>query len=631
MSKVEGRAAAFAQNTEGKTSTFLPTGLLLTGFVAVFTGQRILLEGSSHRIATYGGLLVLALAFGLRLRAFASARGDVRAVEGRLLGAYAGVGIALVLYALSTDWATAKLGLAEKAAERSSGALTGLWLALLLVSVAGLLFAELAYARMPIPAAVELRRVRTAIQAGVSLALSIVFVVSINYVATARDVRKDVSYFRTTEPSAGTRRQIEKLDQNVRVVLFYEPANDVLAQLLPYFAALKSANGRFAYEVQDVALAPKLATKYKIRDNGNVLLIRGTGDAEKGESFRIGTELTEARANLRKLDGAFQTAFNKLVRPERTLYLTVGHGERNAKSSEQAKEDRTEVLEDVLLRLHLKAQNLGLAQGLGHGEIPAAANAVLVMGASQPFLPEEVETLLKYVRGGGRLLVMLDPDVKSGLEPLLQGLGLELLPGTVTSDTNFMVHSYNPSDHAIVYTSNYTSHPSVTTVTRHQRELASVFVKAAALKAASAPVEPKPSVTFPVQSTRVFWRDLDGDFTRDPEEPAETLKLMAAVTLPGTKKDQEGRAVVLGDSDFMTDKVAPNNGNYLLFIDALAWLVGNEELSAEVSSEEDVPIEHSRQQDKVWFYVTTFAVPVPIVALGLWVSRRRRRRAEVKS
>jgi ABC-type long-subunit fatty acid transport system fused permease/ATPase subunit len=85
---------------------------------------------------------------------------------------------------------------------------------------------------------------------------------------------------------------------------------------------------------------------------------------------------------------------------------------------------------------------------------------------------------------------------------------------------------------------------------------------------------------------------------------------------------------VIGDGDFMTDKVSTNNGNVMVFIDSLAWLIGNEELGAEVSSEEDVPIQHSRDQDKLYFYATTFAVPLPLLALSVWVSRRRRRPAE---
>ena len=626
-------------SSQAKTSTFLPTGLLLAGLVAIFAGQRIVLDGTPHQVADYGGLLLCAVAIGLRLRGFVNAVGDVRAVEGRLLGAYAGVGFALGLYALSTPAGIAKLGLTAESADHVGGGLLGAWLAVMTVSLVAVLFAEMAYSRMPIAESVELRRVSTAQQAGISLALSAVFLLSLNYIATARDVRKDVSYFRTTEPSDGTRGLISKLDKKMKVMLFFEPGSDVLAQVKPYFDGLKGLNKLLTYQVQDVALAPELATKHKVRDNGNVLLLQGEGDDQKGEQFRIGTELTEARNSLRKLDGMFQQSFTKLARPERTLFLTVGHGERNSKASELPAEDKVTVMADILKRLNLKTQDLGLSQGLGK-EIPAAASAVVIIGPSEPFLPEEADTLLKYVRGGGKLLAMIDPGKKTGLEPLLEGLGLTLLPGTVASEVNFMAHAHNNSDHGIIFTNQYTAHPSVTTVTRHQREVATVMVNAAALGTATSKGDPKPRVTFPVRSGREFFRDLDGDFAKGGSESTETLNLVAAVTLAGAqgnkvekdaKEDKEGRAIVVGDSDFMTDKIAPNQGNYLVFVDMLAWLVGNEELNSEVSSEEDVAIEHTSEQDKIWFYATTFVVPAPIVGVGLFVARRRRRRAEAKS
>jgi ABC-type uncharacterized transport system involved in gliding motility auxiliary subunit len=243
--------------------------------------------------------------------------------------------------------------------------------------------------------------------------------------------------------------------------------------------------------------------------------------------------------------------------------------------------------------------------------------------------------LLAYVRKGGKLLLMLDPDKDVGLTPLLEGLGVELLPGTINSESFHMVHANNQSDRGIVFSNHYSSHPSVTTVSRHQREVASVFVNGVAMVASKAQVDPKPRVTFPLRSDPQFWRDKNGDFNQDKDEPTETLNLMAASTIAvpakGDAKPGEGRAVVIGDGDFMTNKVAANNGNMLLFVDSLAWLVGNEELNAEATSEEDVPIEHSREQDKVWFYATTFLVPAPIVLVGSWVARRRRRGAEAKS
>jgi ABC-type uncharacterized transport system involved in gliding motility auxiliary subunit len=618
-------------STQGKTSSILASALLLAGLCAVFVGQRILGEGSSRELASYAGFALLLAAGALRLQAWGTAQGDVRAVEARLLSAYAGVGVGLLLYALSTDWGLGKLGLIGDAALRAPVILSVLWLAVMLVSLFAILFMELVYLRMPIAKSVELRRVRASLYAGLSLGLSIVFLLCANYVAGARDVRKDVSYFRTSQPSDASRAMVRRLDKPMRVMLFFRQGSDVIGQVRPYFDALAAASKQLKIQVIDVALSPALATKHQVRDNGEVLLVQGDGDKTKAESFHVGQDLTEARATLKKLDASFQQTFSKLVRVERTLYLTVGHGEHNAKATEAKQADGTAVMEDILHRLNLKSQPIGIADGLGSA-IPANAGAVLVVGPSERFMPEETNTLLAYARKGGKVFLMLDPDKDVGLQPLLEGLGVELLPGIVMSETYHMAHAHNDSDRGVIFSNHYSAHPVVTTVTRHQREVATVMVNAAALKPSSAKVEPKPRVTFPLRSDREFWRDLDGNFKRDGLEQNEVMNLIAAVTIEGQKDkpETEGRAVVVGDGDFMTNKVAPNNGNMLLFIDALAWLIGNEDLSGETSSEEDVAIEHSREQDKVWFYATTFAMPAPILFAGLWVARSRRRRAEKK-
>jgi hypothetical protein len=622
-------------NRPARVSTLTATVLLLVGLCLIFVGQRILQSGALDDAANYAGAALVALAVALRVRAFSASGGDVRGVQALLLGVYAGCVASLGLYALSTDAGVARLGLSGDAAAHAQGALSVLWPSALLVSLFAILFIELVYVRMPIPESVELRRVRTALHAGLSLGLSIVFVLSMNYVATARDVRKDVSYFRTTEPSATTRQMLEKLDQKLKVILFFQQGSDVLGQVEPYFRSLAGVSKKIGYQVVDVALAPQLASKHKVRENGNVLLLRGEGDAEKSETLRVGDDLGEARATLRKLDREFQASFIKLVRPERMIYLTVGHGERNAKQSEVLSPDGTGILEDLLRRLNLKTKPLGMAEGLGN-LVPTDASAVMVVGPSEKFLPEEANALLAYAQKGGKLFLMIDPEQDVGLAPLLEGLGVNMMPGVVNSENNHMARAHNQSDRGIVFSNLYSSHPTVTTVSRHQREVATVLVNGGALALASSPVQPKPKVTFPLRSERGFWRDLNGNFSRDANEPQESLNLMAAVTLnPGGDKKKadksgadaaEGRAVIIGDGDVITNKVAQNNGNLLLVVDSLGWLVGNEDLTGESTSEEDMAIEHSREQDKVWFYATTFAVPVPIVFAGAWIARRRRRR-----
>ena len=86
--------------------------------------------------------------------------------------------------------------------------------------------------------------------------------------------------------------------------------------------------------------------------------------------------------------------------------------------------------------------------------------------------------------------------------------------------------------------------------------------------------------------------------------------------------------MIIADGDFVTDKLIGNRGNVFPFVDTLRWLIGEEDLSGNLTSEEDVPIEHRRDEDKIWFYSTTFAGPALIAILGTYIIRRRRKRAK---
>jgi hypothetical protein len=66
-------------------------------------------------------------------------------------------------------------------------------------------------------------------------------------------------------------------------------------------------------------------------------------------------------------------------------------------------------------------------------------------------------------------------------------------------------------------------------------------------------------------------------------------------------------------------------GNQVLLVDAVRWLVGEESFAGADTSEEDVHIERTKQQDLSWFYATIFAAPCLVLAAGVFVSRRSRR------
>ena len=88
------------------------------------------------------------------------------------------------------------------------------------------------------------------------------------------------------------------------------------------------------------------------------------------------------------------------------------------------------------------------------------------------------------------------------------------------------------------------------------------------------------------------------------------------------------------DADLFADVLAPGamgraqvrilSGN--LLVDTIRWLGGEEVFAGEIVSEDDKPIQHTKNEDAVWFTLTTIGAPLLVLTLGLvgtWARRRR--------
>ena len=142
-----------------------------------------------------------------RLLRWVSARratGDRRQAERAIL-ALTGVGVlALVLYFLQSDLPAA-LGGGPLVAEspKLSGVLAALWPLSMAASVVSLFLVELAYAQMARAPEIEVSRLREALWTGLGLTFALTVVFCACYVASERDVKWDLSYFRTAKPATG--------------------------------------------------------------------------------------------------------------------------------------------------------------------------------------------------------------------------------------------------------------------------------------------------------------------------------------------------------------------------------------------------------------------------------------------
>lgn len=604
----------------------------LLGMLLVLIGERVIGGDDVIRWALDGaGVLSLFICLAQLLRARGKAVPDQQPTHAIAL-MWAGIGIfSLVLYALTTDEALRQFTLTEDLEKKVRVAGTALWTIVWLVGTLPYLAAERTIAACPV--VVTPGRARDATLAALATALVIAIIFPLNYLASAHNKRWDMGYFKTSEPGSSTVSLIENLTDPLRVVLFFPTSSDVTQEIRTYFDHLGSSN--LTIEYVDHALDPELAKELKVRENGTIAIVKGEGDDQQVETIKIGIDFDGARRNLKKLDEKVQGALVKLTRGKRTAYITVGHGEMYWKAGDP-KDRMIDTLKKALTGLQFKVKELGVASGLAQ-EVPEDADVVLILGPTEPFLDEEVRALDAFRRRGGSLLVTLSPDGPD-MAALLQPLGLAYHKDPLVSDKNIAVISNGKSDRLNIATNKFSTHESVTTLSRNSKALPLLLPNSGYLEELA---NPPGKITITVRSLTDAWNDINRDLELTvPEEKREGWAVVAAVTgtapdapsdaaaAPGEDgkvKVPEFRAVVVGGSTWVSDYFLPMvQGNGVFLLDTLSWLTADEAMAGTVNNEEDVKIQHTKEGQGWIFYGSSLLFPTLILAGGLALVRIRR-------
>jgi ABC-type uncharacterized transport system involved in gliding motility auxiliary subunit len=180
---------------------------------------------------------------------------------------------------------------------------------------------------------------------------------------------------------------LKDLSQDVTIYVFDRERN--FGQQRDLLNMFSSTTHRVSVRYVDVDRQPALAKQYAVRSYGTVVVAAGD------RHFEAQSDSEEAISN----------ALIRLFKGQRTACFIGGHGEHDLDSSERIGYSKVKTEFDHESYL---TKTVTLLQKM---EIPSDCSMVIVAGPKNDYLPQEVDTIRKYVTGGGRAMFMLDPGV----------------------------------------------------------------------------------------------------------------------------------------------------------------------------------------------------------------------------
>ena len=398
-------------------------------------------------------------------------------------------------------------------------------------------------------------RVRLTLQGGLFLALFLALVMLLAFLAL--DYRKewDVTRNARNTLSQPTLDVLQRLDGPLSITA-YALAQDptganahkaIAERLRPYQRAKRDLDLKFV----DPREEPKRAQAAQIRAPNELVI----------EYRRRVEHMPLAEFN----EQSFANVLMRLARGAASLVLALeGHGER--KLDGIANHDLGEFGRQLQQRgLELNTVNTALVQA-----IPDNAALLVIASPQTDLQPAEVEKIQRYVKLGGNLLWLIDPEPLRGLSPIAETLGLVLTPGTVV-DAAVRPRS-GPPVFAVATT--YGSHPITAsfrynTMFPHARQIGLSELEEWRVSPLIEVAQRGWVEVGPLDETPVFdkARDLPG-----PVTIAAAFERMVG--------DRQQRIVVVGNGAFLSNTYLGNGGNLQLGVAMVNWLAAEDALVA---------------------------------------------------
>ena len=440
--------------------------------------------------------------------------------------------------------------------------------------------------------------------------LYIVVALAVVTIANVLADRYDKSYDATANKqyslSDQTIKVVKGLKQNATITYFAQDSQ---------FGTAKNKLDMYAN------LSPKVHVVYVDPDKKPLVATQAGFKNLNTAIVQIGASKNEAKSiNEEDLTGAF---IRDLKNTTRTVCFVTGSGEHQIDDSGRSGYSR---LKELLGKDDYQGKSIDLLQKT---EVPADCTVLVVGGPRGDYQQPEVDAIKKYVEGGGRALLLLDPPLKIGTQEIGENGALTaLLASWGVTPNKDLILDFNPVGQMVGLG------PQVPLVTRYESHAIVNEMKGTATgfplsRSLDTKNGDKTSVAklFDSSESSLSTSKLDSDRIdpSDPKNKKGPLTIAAAGTYTTGKDNSQGRFVVVGSSQWAANNFLGFNGNRDLALNAINWLSSDEDLiSIRPKEPEDRKLSMTRAQVR-WVGITSlFLIPLIVIGTGLSVWWRRR-------
>jgi len=431
------------------------------------------------------------------------------------------------------------------------------------------------------------------------------------YLSVRYPFRFDLTTERRFSLSAPTITMLQRLERPVHIVFFHDP---MMRETVELYGLIARQTPRVTVEFYDPMINPAQARMLGVNFAGTAVL------ESEGRRLQVngGSETDIANGILRVSQAATQLvcfldghgepdpfSLESHDHLEGAPEHTHGLGAKYVLHERHGMAKARHALETVNYRVE-KVLLLQRSTGL------TGCAVLVVAGPKLALLQMEVEAVRAYLAGGGNALFMLDPFVRTGLEPVVREYG-------VIVDDDIVI------DEASHFWADVSS-PAVSDYNRHQitRDLPLTFFPGVRSLSPTPQRVPGTSVVPLVNSSKNSWGQSNPDhvaFVRGRDVAGPNTLMVVALRRPsgedGESAAPRSRIAVVGGSVFATNSFFHITRHGTLFLNTVNYLAAQENLIGIQPRTADLPrVNLTNRQMKATFFLCVLFVPAVLAVVG---------------